>query len=257
LATLPIFYDDVWSSLKAAMVFPHDQEKAKAFVGWHQARGCVKLGASDPAWETLENVPAYLIEVAGDTAAFTRFNQEAHKNYRSGYKAGYVVAALWGLICSDRKTASWEGAIQFVEKFTAGAKPLGNRTTFRDSLTRFQPALHFWGARRLRFDRFSDLEADIFGLLADDTVGYSAEIDLPFFIKEAATLQQQLRLWDRERSARSELLGDGMFECDFGWDAAPRQPGWPDTGKILIRRLNPEFMPVRRPRGRPKKTLSI
>jgi hypothetical protein len=99
LALIPIFYDDLKSSVKAAMIFPRDPQKAGAYVGWLRAQEL------DPS----EVVRA---EVARDAAAFAPCYEEAIENLKRGYDAAFLVSALWGLICSDPKKASWEGAIK-------------------------------------------------------------------------------------------------------------------------------------------------
>jgi hypothetical protein len=182
LHALPIFYNDLKSSVKAAVVFPRDREKAEAYVGWLHAH---ELGRSDPeALRTRQpRSEEYLSKVARDAAAFASIYQEAIVNLDRGYAAAFLVAVLHGLICSDPKKAGWEAAIQITEKLTSESKTSGSRTYFRDCLYYFQPVLHLLGARYLRFRRLIQVEdldnvaerillsdKDLLGCIADEAL---------------------------------------------------------------------------------------
>jgi hypothetical protein len=138
---------------------------------------------------------------------------------------------------------------------------------FRRCLSEFQPVLHLLGARFVRFSQMpvDDLntghaiilisDTDQLGMRADESTGYSPEIDVLFFAQEANALQQELRRWSEGRKPQSKLLGDEMFEFDSRWAEPPRRPGWPDTGIIAIHQMESVFIPSGGRPGRPKKTL--
>jgi hypothetical protein len=272
VAALPIFYDDLKSSVKAAMIFPCDQKKAKVYVGWLHAH---ELCHSDA--EALRHTPVrseeYLIKVARDAADFAPHHQEAIENLNRGYIVAFLVGALWGLICSELEKAGWEGAIQITEKLTKKIKISGSRTEFRDCLNAFQPVLHLLGARFLRFARLmqpTDLDnvaerilvsdKDLLSSVSDDTIGYLPEIDLCFLLQEATLLRQQLQRWNRGRPSPSRLLTDEMFEFDIDHGLLRkltrlRPADWPNAGVLVPWNFYPDSIPSRGRPGRPRKTL--
>ena len=165
------------------------------------------------------------------------------------------------MICEHWHAASWEAAIKAAESYFIrhNRRAAATRTLFRNCLSRFKPALHLLGARTLR--RRSDttnfvIEDAMIDLIQDISVGYRRKTDLLFFAAEARQLQVGLLAWDRNRSPGSGLLYE-MLDLDERWTPPPRQPGWPDTGRIKMVALDPWAQVVRGRPGRPRKTPSI
>jgi len=201
-----------------------------------------------------------LIDLACAAADFAYCCGEAQQNEADGRRAGIIVAILWGLICSNPSTASWQAAIEEAQTRTTRRKKglPATEPLFRDCLKNFRPVLHLLGARTLRRPVLrpqGNIVDRIVDLTSDPSVGYSRDIDLLFFAAEANALQEHLRAWDQRRPQRSPNLNGRMFELDASWNPPPRQSGWPDTGRLKRRLLEPGFE-LKRPRpGRPLKTL--
>jgi hypothetical protein len=270
LAPVPIFFGALEDSLKAAMIFPRERERAKACAAWLILRSIVAsrekgFGGMYDAGLDSKGAKQILLDLACSASDFAYLYNDAVQNSEDGIRAGIVVACLWALICANRHTASWERAIETAERYTARSnarskkKLPATRTLFRDCLTRFAPVLHLLGARTLRRNIRQEENAvdNIIDLRPDQSVGYSRKTDLLFFVAEARALQQELRSWDRDRSPRSELLNKEML--DFGkecWIPPPREQGWPDRGRLKEFKIEPAIEPIRAAPGRPRKTLS-
>jgi hypothetical protein len=265
VASIPIYFNNLETSLKAAMIFPHEPKRAKAFAAWLTMQGVKHLQFDVLAFEK-KAVREEFFEVACAATDFADIYDEAQKNREDGQRAGMVVAYLWGLICTDPKSASWNMAIsatgEHIVKYASKNKRqmASAETLLKGCLGRFQPVLHLLGARTLRrspgrqkpthkFDR-------IFDPIWDLSTGYSRSTDLLFFAAEATLLQKELRFWDEHRGskiARSEYLDERMFEFDDCWSPPPRQPGWPDTGRVKYGWVDTANMPKKGRAGRPKK----
>jgi hypothetical protein len=259
VAVLPIYFGNREASVKAAMVFPREPEKARVFAAWLIVR-----------WYTLaieaglQPSSAYPSDVGCAAAEFAYLYSEAQQNSKDSAVAGIITAVLDALICDDIKTASWTKAIEISERLAVSytrkhrAKLKANRSQYTKCLTKFAPALHLLGARTMRHQVEGDGVDRIIDLRSDPTVSYRRRDDLLFFVFEAKQLQLSLywwdRGWDRNRSPRSENLRE-MFEIDEAWTPPPRQPGWPDTaGQLKRLRLDEGLKPAIKKVGRAAKT---
>jgi hypothetical protein len=249
------------------MVFPCEPKKARAFAGWLQVCGlqdALNRGANID--ELFTSHPSHLVDLACEAAAFAPFFGELQRNIEDGQQAGIVVACLWALICMDFRIATWGQAIKAAERHVVRhqKRERSLRTQLRGCLSRFRPVLHLLGARTLR-RRPTDpkpryLVDTILDLRAAPAVGYSRKSDLLFFAKEAKSLHDGLVTWGLNRSTeyeQSQLLAAEMLtlaeEC---WNAPPREPDWPDTGRITHNAaIDPWIEFVKKP-GRPPKTPS-
>jgi hypothetical protein len=164
MAVLPIYFGDREASLKAAMIFPREPDKAIALAGWLIARELSNaLGKGHD--ETIsagfadETDRMQLLNVSSAAAYFAFLYGEAQQNVADGRRAGLVVASLWGLICEDGAAASWERAIEATENYHRREPGLpASRPLFRDCLSRFKPVLHLLAARTILERSGSDLE---------------------------------------------------------------------------------------------------
>ena len=223
------------------MIFPHHPRRARAFAAWLIMR---VAGESSSFRAELEdaNTKQELIDIACAAADFAYCYEEAQQNGADSIRAGIIVGILWGLICSNPSTASWQAAIEEAQtRTTSRNKGLpATEPLFRDCLKNFQPVLHLLGARFLRRPALRP-QGNIVDLTSDSSVGYSRNIDLLFFAAEANALQEHLRAWDQRRPQRSPNLDGRMFELDASWNPPPKQSGWPDTGRLKRRLLEPGF----------------
>jgi hypothetical protein len=255
VASIPIFYGDLESSLQAAMIFPCEPEKARIFAAW---RIIARLRA------TLDGERRDLLAVALAANDFPFLYREAQKNIKDGARAGYVVALLWALIREDPRTASWDMAIEIASNYFKKHRSRSTtRALFRDCLSNFQPALHLLGAATTRQSSRQERNLEnVVLLISDPQSGYSREYDLLFFAAEAKELQGDLGRWNKERlGSPSEYINNDMFELDDFWNPPARLPAWPDTGRlkgsarIEAALIDPEMKAERKRGGRPK-TLS-
>ena len=246
------------------MIFPNHPAKARAFAGWCIMRDIIEgreKGANNFYIARTERPcnRRALIDIACAASDFAYCYNEAQKNTADGLRAGIIVAILWGLICSNPGTASWQAAIEEAQTRTTSRKKglPATEPLFRDCLKNFQPVLHLLGARVFRRPPGAKLDKKGLStyLTSDWSVEYSRKTDLLFFAAEANALQEHLRAWDRGRPLRSPNLDGRMFELDASWNPPPRQSGWLDTGRLKRHLLEPGFE-LKRPRpGRPLKTL--
>src|SRR3954454_21855879 len=89
---------DVATSVRAAMLFPDDEEKARTVVGWHLAGGPLAEYAKSHPLDSTE-----LLRIAKDAHDFQKIREEVGKREVAGYHAGAVVLVLWGLLLNYRE----------------------------------------------------------------------------------------------------------------------------------------------------------
>jgi molybdopterin converting factor small subunit len=221
-SSIAILHGDLPRSVRAAMLFPADQEKARVVVGWAIARQ-LQL----PSTRTADD----LVLIAKDAAAFTHLKEEVGRRETAGEAVGEVIKALFAMISteSDRKSASFEAAILVVENtvFKAGEKT--SRTGLRDHLALLRPVLHLWGAWS-RFERRWP----------------STDIEAAALVEYAEILREQLVAWDHGRNPSSKHLSGDFLRPYEGW--------LPQGLKLHALSLRPDDVPVRRSAGRRPKT---
>ena len=229
---LPVYNDDPYGSLRAAMLFPNEPAKAESYCAAHVMKGPLQNYLR--AGHTLS--PARLIELF-DARNRESCNNEIANREIQGSRAGEVVKSLWGLICSHPDIASWEGAIRLVS-----AEINVSRATLRSNLSERRRVLHWWGAWTLRESEWLD----------DPRVGYDRVNDLGAFVTESMTLLYQLCIWRDGRDQPDFLLAGEMFGPWPGCEPHQPRPGWPQTGRINPISFAPSVqIPLRRPAGRP------
>jgi hypothetical protein len=220
------------------MLFPNEPTKADTFAAHHLTKG--PLQASVGTGHMLSGLQQIaLFNAIGRGIASREIEmQELH-----GQRVGDVVKALWGLICSCPKIASWETAILMVENGSVAAGGQISRATLRAALSDMRRVLHLWGALALRD----------YQILADPNVGYDVLDDLSAFMTEAMTLLQHLCTWRDGRKKSDTLLADDALGPWPGWEPHQPRPEWPKTGGIHGISFGPSVpIPVRRPPGRPR-----
>jgi hypothetical protein len=255
VAAPPVYFNALEHSLRAAMVFPGEPAKARAYAAWlliREADAATRNGLA-PVADLLAKRKGF-VELAFAAAEFAYIHEDMQKNIADGQRAGTVIACLWSLICEGRRDASVEMAVQAAERYL-NRYNLKNQTklasgdrTLQTCVRKFKPVLHLLAARTLRRNRPS---SNLLDLEWVPSVGYTRKHDLLFFAQEAKAVREGLLAWDQERSERSEYLGE-MFEIDDRWAAPPRQAGWPDTGTPRRALIEPDVKPVRKRPGRPK-----
>jgi hypothetical protein len=211
-----IFYGDVALSMRAAMLFPADQEKSRVVVGWAIARDL-----QSPTDRSTDD----LVSIARDAAAFANLRKEVGDREYNGGAAGEVMKALFLMIAHDphRPYASMEWAMRTVEDVvdkTGGH----HRSKLHEHLKLFRPVLHLWVVRRLdeRWPHTQD-EADA-------------------FIERAEIVREQLTIWNQIRRQPIPHLQEFIEPYE----------GWRPQGL----RLYPPYLrsiPVKKAGGRPKK----
>jgi hypothetical protein len=255
VASLPVYFDALEHSLRAAMVFPAEPAKARAYAAW------LLIREADTAMQSSLAPVADLLaarngfaELAFAAAKFAYAHEDMRKNFADGQRAGIVIACLWSLICEAPRDTSVEMAVKTAEKYLNRynrknkTKLASGDRTLQTCVRKFKPVLHLLAARTLRRNRPS---SNLLDLERVPSVGYTRKHDLLFFAQEAKTIREGLLAWDQGRSDRSEYLGK-MFEIDDRWAAPARQAGWPDTGTPRRALIEPDVRPVRKRPGRPK-----
>jgi hypothetical protein len=252
VASIPIFFGDKEASLKAAMVFPRDEKRAKVFAAWLIIER-LKV--------TLDDCDRHDLSVIAFSANdFPYIYRQAQKNIQAAARAGFVVALLWRLLRDDPRTASWDYAIETASNYSKKHRMRATtRALFRDCLAAFQPTLHLLGAATMRQSKRQkrNLENPVI-LISDPSSGYERGHDLLFFAAEARELQRDLRQWNARRPGSSEYFSDEMFNLDDMWNPPPRLPAWPDTGRLKgsprvdAWTIDPKMKVVRKSAGRPK-----
>jgi len=268
VAVLPIYFDDLESSLKATMIFPREPQKAEALAGWLILRAIRDVQDKGlHGWiETMRQQDDFsdqFLKISLAAVDFAYVKDEADRNAADGVRAGIITANLHGMICDDILGASWNRAIEIAEKMmtsynkSRGVSLPANRSQFADCLRRFAPVLHLLGARTIRRQDTAQTAADrIVDLTSVPSVGYLRRHDLLFFAQEAELLGKLLYVWDRCHAPRSQHIAE-LLEFDATWAPPTRQPGWPTApGELKRLAIDAGLKPVAKKGGRPRKPLS-
>jgi hypothetical protein len=250
MASLPIFFGDLQSSLKAAMIFPREPERARVCAAWLIMRGVSnmrEMGFGD----FIDPPKDELVDVACAAADFAYIYNDAQKNGADGSRSAIIVGCLWAMICEAQQTASWEGAIQAAEQYTVhhNKKLPASRSRFRECLSRFKPVLHLLGASLLRRRPGQAINGS--DAIIDFAPDRPRKADLLAFVAEAKELQDKLLAWERAR-----VQGSGMLDELFDLSSCPPTPqwlGWPDTARVKTVAIDPWIEIARGQRGRPRK----
>jgi hypothetical protein len=232
---MPIYFDDLESSLKATMIFPREPEKAAALAAWLSIRDlhkAISLGHEDQLVSTLgDDSIRGLLQASCAASDFAPLYSEAYENLRVGAHAAVVVSYLWAFICEEGQGASWERAVRAVET-KSGKLPVSRSSLFK-ALNSFKPVLHLLGARAMLKRRGDGrLENTVqFAAHPDPAVGYDRGTDVLVFAGEARKLQVALLVWESRRSSKGQLFNE-MFDLIGLWTPPPRQPQWPKMLQI-------------------------
>jgi hypothetical protein len=238
---IAMHHGDILNSIRAAMIFPANEEKARIYVGWIMAARLRRLGHT-PKYPHAAIHPIGLetvLAVGRDAVAFPHIKADCDKNLFAGLAVGEILKSLHALICSDPQTASIEAAIQVVEDrgFENGFKT--GRSTFWKHLSAFQAVLHLCGAWSIR-ERKWKLSGE-----------YTAALDARAFLTEAEILKRDLVSWNSKRSQPIKLLQGTFLDPYEGYIPYESEPQ--RAGRIPPLVLPTTAMPNRRPPGRPRK----
>lgn len=114
-------------------------------------------------------------------------------------------------------------------------------SSFRKYLSTLRPALHLWGALRIRGGR----------LTTGVQEGYDGPTDCRAFVTEAMILLRELRQWREDRKYPDKsLAGEDFLGPWDGWYPAEG----PRTGRLHPLSIPQDMIPVRRSPGRRRKT---
>jgi len=243
VARLPVFNAGPMLSVYAVMRFPRDIAKASALASWAI---CMNLNEASAA----AIGPARLASIASEGARFAPWLKEMRENEYAGGAAGEVVKELLTLLAEEPKTASLDNALDIATAVASKARGetqtqmAVSKSSLRHYLSEFGPALHLWGAWRVRGARW----------LGDPSAGYSHEDDFEMFLCESECLLEILKQWDSKNKKRSDYLKVDFFRVAEDWRPPARRLGWPMTGvipKITIDRVKMPDLPTLKKRGRP------
>jgi hypothetical protein len=261
MATMPVYFDDLESSLKATMIFPREPQKAAALTAWLAIRDLRKAAAADRVDAIVSTLTSdamrEFIYVSCAASDFAQLHAEALQNLRSGAHVALVISYFWAFICEEWHGASLERAIKAVEKQLV--RQPGSRSSFFEELKAFKPVLHLLGTRAIlkRTGLPGDLESIVqFAGHPDPSVDYARRTDVLMFAAEARKFHFALLVWDAKRPTGGQLL-DEMFDLIGPWIPPPSQPQWPKTLKFRGIGLDdeiikdPQFI-KRRPGKKPK-----
>jgi hypothetical protein len=221
-----VHYGDLAGSVRAAMIFPEDPQKARILVGWHLAGGALEEFAKAHTVDQAE-----LFQIARDANTFQGIRNEVEKREFAGQQAGAVMFVLWALITGHTDVASIENAILQVEQIGNARGLKTHSTTYRKHLKLFQPVLHLWAesSRRasLKMGRW-----------------FSSTADVGVFVTNAMIIADQLKAWNGSHPNPSKLLDE--FICPY--------EGWSPCGNgIPAVQLAADLIPTRKKKGRPRK----
>lgn len=245
MPVLPIFNQDIATSIIGVMHFPNDIAKANAVASSILASGPLHRyraeGGSlkDDEWLSLI-----------ESLAQGNFADEIKENYYIGSAVGQLAKTLWSLICRDPTSASWKKAMRIVEDCVVSQGGDAGFSTFHRSLKVMKPCLHLWGAHTIRREIFGKM------WLADPSIGYDGFTDAKCFLMESEILLGQLLKWNDKFKMQSRHLDADHIRVWDNWEVPVLQPHWPKTGRVPF--LEPSVnIPPDRKRGRRKKTKGV
>jgi hypothetical protein len=207
MPTIPIFNDELATSVEASMVFPNDLNKARAYACWLALRV-----------EPMDR------ELSRDARVAAEIREQArHHNVKEGRHAraagnvtGHLIKTLWALIRMDRNNASMNMAIQTMENqgtwdHERGIELSIGKSTMTDNLREFRKVLHLWGAWRLP-DRAGKVHHDV------PSAGYCRAIEIHSLLAQSEVLLHELQLWSLEdKLNRPHLAGGDFYRPPPGW----------------------------------------
>ncbi len=232
---LPIFFGDIWSSVRALMAFPDDMVAAKSYAAQMVSR---VMPSFMTAGNDLTSTQRLELHEALDPRNPSK--DEIEDRVRMGTDVGEILFYLWGLICSQPESATVETAIAMAVDYPRKGRTSGGRSKFRSSLSIMAPVLHLLGAWQLRDARLHAGCAD----------GYDGLTDLGAFMTEAMALRQALEKWDSDgrhiahQSRQSGYLARDFFGPWIGWQPHEHRPGWPLTGMIPALSIPADSIPA-------------
>jgi hypothetical protein len=139
--------------------------------------------------------------------------------------------------------ASWNNVIRIAELTATRANASGSRSALWDARRRFLSVAHLWGAWSIRKGRFE----------TRPEVEYDGVADFQSFLTEAEILRQWGQRWRPPRPRSKPFLPPCVWQVPANWEPLPRQPGWPDTGKVPVFTLPEGLLAGLKPAGRPRK----
>jgi hypothetical protein len=221
MATIPIFNDELATSVEAIMVFPNDLNNAQAYACW-----LVLRAVKEPAGQKRSH-DAMVVAELGEHARRHKV-KEGERAREAGYVTGHLIKTLRALVRMDRTNASMNMAIRAVESQGAWNRERGiercvGMSSLTDNLREFRKVLHLWGTWPM---------FDLAGKLACDTpdAGYCSKIDVHRFLAESERLLHELQLWSAEdKLLRPYLAGNDFYHPPPSWN--PPEPRCIETEK--------------------------
>jgi hypothetical protein len=235
---LPLDHPDPFAATLGVMLYPGtdegDRAKARAFASQWLATPLKRFHAAGQklSYEQL----ARISEAAGEQLT------DLDQLWRRGALTGDLVKVYYALSCTNHPLASWNNALRIVERAASRTKASGSRTALWEARSRFLTVAHLWGAWSIREGKFEQrLE-----------VGYDGYADFQSFLAEAEILRDWGQNWcPRRRRSKTPLPAD-VWRVPDDWSPLPRQPGWPETGKVPYLALPAELLANLKRAGRPR-----
>jgi hypothetical protein len=243
---LPLDHPEPFAATLGVMLYPRTDEadaaKARAFASQWLATPLERFHAAGYrlAYEQL----AQISESAGEPLT------DLAQRWWGGTATGELVKAYFALSCTDfdlgrtnRPLASWNNAVRVVELAASRARARGSRTSFWEAKAYFQTVAHLWGAWSIREGKFEERPE----------VRYDGYAEFQSFLTEAEILRdwgQNLRL---RREGATPALPAEVWRVPDDWRPLPRQPDWPETGRIPYLALPADLLASLNPAGRPRK----
>jgi hypothetical protein len=245
---IPVFNDELATSVRSIIVFPNDLAKAEAYASWMLLRGTSHLNRSSPVKEFLKEGyqidPLAVADLSQRAAEHAESYKDAIRASHDGTVVGEIIKTLWALICTDPHTASMNIAMPTVENYAAANGLKTGVSTMHAYLGEFRKVLHLLGAWSIRGRRFT----------TDTAVGYDGINDLYSFLAESEKLLRELKNWaTTSGSHHQHLSGDDFYRVPSDWWPPERQTGWPKTGGIPDIKVHAGIVPAHRKRGRPRR----
>jgi hypothetical protein len=234
---LPVDYPEPFVAVVGTMLYPNEGEEAQrqAVAARYLAEPLRRLKAAG-------GLLAYedLLRIATDGGTPL---EDLDQRWRGGAVIGELFKVLFALAIHNPECATWEYSARIVEACAAKAKVSGSRTSIMEAKRRFLSVAHLWGAYSIRGRKWRE-QVD---------VNYGFADDVQSFLAEAEILRRWGQRWIVDaRTAKSALPAEA-WAMPQNWALAPRQAGWPPTGKIPSFSLAHDLLPPRGRPGRPRK----